>query len=187
MQLCHTHQISFTIYPPGYVPYGRKKLAPVGPDGLLETEKSGTQRFEGTYFDAALDAADGRFWTAESITGSQTPRYQTQLRHLERATIILGIHPDIDDKHQELFSHILNVAGQLFNDNKISDDHLSQDKGVAICNILAEIAPTQSLFERIVEAGSLMSLWPMPQVWRPGLSCFKNPSFRQFGTRASPE
>ena len=92
---CSTHKKGFTIYPPGYVPYGRQQLAPVAPDGHLITEKSGAQLFRGTYFDAALDAAVGHFWPCESTTGSLSARYCTQKRHLSRALLLLGIQPGL--------------------------------------------------------------------------------------------
>ena len=37
---CVTHKKGFTIYPPGYAPYGRQRLAPVAPDGSLVVNRS---------------------------------------------------------------------------------------------------------------------------------------------------
>ncbi len=33
VMLCHTHGGSFTVYPPGYGPYDRESMAPLGPSG----------------------------------------------------------------------------------------------------------------------------------------------------------
>jgi hypothetical protein len=52
--LCHTHQGSFTVYPPAFEPWGRKALAPLAPNGeALESVvpvKAGPGLWRGTSF-----------------------------------------------------------------------------------------------------------------------------------------
>ena len=71
---CRVHRHGFTLYPPGHVPYGRKRLAAMACDGSLEQSEEKTdgegssevpvkvERFRGTYFEAALEAAAGKAW-----------------------------------------------------------------------------------------------------------------------------
>ncbi len=58
--ICTTHNKAFTVYPPGFVPYGRQLLAPIARDGDLISGASESPFFSGTFFDAALDAADNQ-------------------------------------------------------------------------------------------------------------------------------
>ncbi len=92
---CSTHEKGFTIYPPGWFPYGRKALAPVALDGSRISSEDGARGFAGTYFDAALDAVNKSAWPRQSDTGSIEPRFATQSRHLERSSFLLGIFPSL--------------------------------------------------------------------------------------------
>ena len=59
---CRTHEIGFTLYPPGYTPWGRK---PWVPDGVVMKAEDDAEWLRNTYFEAALDAAEGVFWPRE--------------------------------------------------------------------------------------------------------------------------
>src|SRR5688572_6949088 len=57
LMLCRTHEASFTVYPPGYEPYGRQSVAPVSAGGEplqgSECEGEGPERlgaWRGTLF-----------------------------------------------------------------------------------------------------------------------------------------
>ena len=55
---CRTHAIGFTLYPPGYTPWGRKPWVCEGVVAKVEDEvKDNAEWFGNTYFEAALDAA----------------------------------------------------------------------------------------------------------------------------------
>ena len=62
---CGAHdRCAFTLYPPGHVPYGRQRIAPVAPDGgaVRSEGDDALEVFCSTAFCAALDAAAGRPW-----------------------------------------------------------------------------------------------------------------------------
>jgi hypothetical protein len=183
---CSSHKIGFTIYPPGYVPHARQQLAPVAPDGHLITEKSGTQLFRGTYFDAALDAAVGHFWPCESATGSLSARYCTQKRHLSRALLLLGIQPGLHERLREETAQILAVPGQLLLDSAIQAHANYQNQGQAICHVLNALEPSSSLFECLADAGAGICLWPALELWDPQRKIFRLSPYRSIRTRASP-
>ena len=185
---CSTHKKGFTIYPPGYVPYGRQQLAPVAPDGHLITEKSGAQLFRGTYFDAALDAAVGHFWPCESTTGSLSARYCTQKRHLSRALLLLGIQPGLHERLREEASQILALPGQLLHDSAalIQAHPNYKNQGKAICHVLNALEPSTSLFERLADAGASVCLWPALELWDPQRKILRLSPYRSIRTRASP-
>jgi hypothetical protein len=185
---CRVHRKGFTIYPPGHVPYGQKPVAPVAPDGSWIERESGAKRFAGTCFDAALDAADNHPWPHASYDGNLHLRFRTQLRHLDRLSLLLAIKPDIDEYLREEASNILSIPGQVLHDSAslVEEQSGYRALGTAICNVLETIAETNTLFERIAEAGAVVTLWPTPYFWDYQHQILKAPPFRRIRTRASP-
>ncbi len=173
---CEIHNKGFTIYPPGHFPYGRQPLAPVAPDGDLMVEKKGVERFEGTFFDAALDAARGHAWPCASEEGSLTSRLSTQNRHLSSIALMLGIQPGLHKGLREDIARVLALPGQLLHDStaNIRDFTDAQSKGRAICCILNAIEESTLIFERLAEAGAKVCLWPPPMRWDARLKIFRS-------------
>ena len=81
---CRLHQVAFTLYPPGHVPYGRLAIARVASDGRgIAPETAAIESiFVGPLFDASLDAAEQKPWAREWETES-THWWHTQCRHIE--------------------------------------------------------------------------------------------------------
>ena len=48
---CRTHATHFTVYPVGFTPYGRERIAPVGPDGEPARDAAGAsvEPWRGTF------------------------------------------------------------------------------------------------------------------------------------------
>ena len=184
---CSTHGINFTLYPPGFVPYGRTKLGPVELDGMPSSQSFCVESYAGTYFDAAIDAADGKPWPRESFDGSLKPRFTTQCRHIERIMQLLAINQNPDMDLVEIIAQILWIPGQLLLDNiKLTNTPSFQIKGLAVCNVLNEIPSTQSIFTNLIEAGSVVGLWSEPYVWNPSIGIYQIPPLRNIRNRASP-
>jgi hypothetical protein len=185
---CVTHKKGFTIYPPGYVPYGRQRLAPVAPDGSLAANTRGAQSFADTCFDAALDAAQQRAWPHESIEGNLMPRFPAQMRHLTHCSLLLGIQPGLHRQLREEIAQILCVGGQRLYDSatRIETQPGYFGLGKAICSVLDALEPTTSLFERLAEAGAGICLWPTPQLWDPQLKTLRRSQFHRIRTRSPP-
>ena len=175
---CETHGKAFTIYPPGHFPHGRQLLAPVAPDGDSITKKHGPERFEGTLFEAALDAARGRYWLRESEENSLTPRRVTQHRHLSRTALMLGVQPGLHERLREEISGILGLPGQVYYDNRmiVNERPDARRLGKAIRNLLNELEDSPSIFDRLAEVGANVCLWPPPNRWDPRHKRFRSPS-----------
>jgi len=186
---CTTHKKGFTIYPPGYTPYGRQPLVPVGPDGSPLINKEGLHLFNDTFFDAALDASEGEAWPHEYNDEIQKPRFITQSRHLKRASLLLGIQSDLNENDREVISQVLGVPGQVMldNANRIKGQSTYRIVGDAICEVLDAIPQSSSLFESMALAGSISSLWPTPTLWDEKGNYLRQPSFQFAGTRSPPE
>ncbi len=185
--VCKEHDIGFTLYPPGFYPYGRQKLAQVSADGSLVVEED-SHRFSDTLFDAALDAAVGDVWHQESTNNSLTPRLTTQNRHLDRIIRLFGIGGDEKPRQREELSQILMIPGQLLHDCTASlQDIISPRlKGKIICRILDKIPFFVNIFERLVEIGAGAGLWPTP-LFCKSRGLLQLTPFHPVRTRGAPE
>lgn len=185
---CRAHNRGFTVYPPGHFPYGRVPLAPVAADGheLLSEPGGGAQRFRGTLFEAALDASQGRAWPKECEDGDRRARFPTQVRHLEQAARVLGVHPQLGAGAQEAAMAILAVPGQVVHEGAclIESQPGYRSWGQAICGVLDELLMRRTLFARLAECGARVGLWPRPEFWEHGRR--HRPSFQRVRTRAPP-
>lgn len=116
---CRTHRVAFTLYPPGYVPYGRVAMAPVDAAGrLLEAPEAVDATLEDraldvadddrwrphppplawgtTLFGAARDAADGLPWPRCNSIGPGC--WRTQGRWVVLGATILGLTGTLDEE-----------------------------------------------------------------------------------------
>jgi len=212
--LCKSHNKTFTIYPPGHVPYGRCPIAPVAPDGSLlrmplpapanSTQVDAgkgcfaslllrAQAFSGTIFDAALDAAQGKTWRrADSLTSSEhcgDGCWTTQCRRIESTARLLGIHPLLSIEEQLKAAEALSVPALLLTE---SARNLALSGGCFACGkavvqVLAEMPQRTSIADRLMQSGYIVSLWQEPLRWDPrrGLLLLRKP-FHPPGTRAPP-
>ncbi|MBF8274165.1 MAG: hypothetical protein HW380_3270 [Magnetococcales bacterium] len=189
---CRTHNKSFTLYPPGHVPHGRKSVGNLAENGSSIFGLTGTERFKGTIFDAALDADKQLFWPLENGDFHVNPNIVTQANYLNRSKELLGIQPDISDEQRFIISHILMVSVTFLLDaaNRMLGKVDLQTQGQIIREILEKIPPFESsLFERFVAVGTYLGRWAHLHVWDPVhqyLIPSKVAQFYSLGTRASP-
>jgi hypothetical protein len=186
---CRTHEIAFTVYPPGHVPYGRVALAPVAPDGhALITAHSGANRFEDTVFGAALDAAEHRAWPQVAEDGHVIARFPTQMRRLVRACALLGVEPALEAERRQCLGSILGVAGQHLHDGavRIQQQPGYHSRGEAVVAVLDALRWAGiSLFDRLAACGAQVGLWPVPLRWAPDVGRLQRP-FTERIARAPP-
>lgn len=184
---CKKHG-GFTLYPPGYYPHSRHTLAPVDMEGNpLTKSDDNSSLLIGTLFEAASDAVDGIQWQTGSNDGLLKPRFITQLRHIQRAAILLGIDPDTEQYVREETAQILTLPGQRLSDatrkiNLCTPEY--QCYGREICHIL-QCIPAEMLFERLAEAGAGAGLWATPLFFTNNI--LQKSSFHRVRMRASPE
>ncbi len=170
---CRTHETGFTLYPPGYTPWGRKPWVCEGVVGKgKDAVKDNAEWFRNTYVEAALDAADGVFWPREKISDADfaTPSDLTQECHLSRAIRLLGI--DQEPSRREIFAQLYDIPGQTLKDAARimgQRSHLA-DLGRAVCTVLEAIPSTLTrVFEQLAICGAAVGLWPPLHVWHPAL------------------
>lgn len=170
---CRTHRRAFTLYPPGHVPYGRKRIAPVAengdgirPERPLRKNSERPELFRGTYFDAALDAGTDSPWQRHSAnpTGLWWP---TQGRHLKRALSWLGISADQSDQVRIAIAEALDLPTILLREQAERVEALPgyKSRGSAVCRLLWALPRRPCLLDRLALAGHLAGLWGEPLRW----------------------
>ncbi len=176
---CKSHQVCFTLYPPGHVRYGRQPWVDLSPSGKVITPQRGPP-FTGTYFQAAIDGDKGRAWPKESREGSQAPRFETQRRHLARCCKLFSID---NETMMEIAAEVLRVAGMVLNQ---AQRWLKTRKGyriMASCvtSVLKQLAPSIQTFQGLASCGYYAGMWPPIQWWDELAGCFRGIPFRAFG------
>ena len=168
---CLTHHVSFTIYPPGHVPYGRDPLIDTALDGFqIDTEPENdllSAAFEGTLFDAALKASQGCYYPKEGPYESQVGCYDTQLNHIKKSAMLLGITEDHQVAHREQIAEALNIPRQFLIGQSCHTPGQQWNtirSGQAVRQILENV-PGDCFFERLVSCGFICGIWPPLYIW----------------------
>jgi len=171
---CHPHG-RYTLYPPGYVPYGRQAVVSCRPSGaLLPDPDAGQPVWKDTLFKAAVDAAEGQRWPAHS-PAHDPRRRRTQGRRLDGAGRLLGVHPDLGTRTREWIATRLRVPTMTLRSAAGRWDTSWQARGGAILVVLQSLPLDGSLLDRLLVAGAVTSLWPSPQRWDPGRHTWVRP------------
>lgn len=180
-----THGMGFTLYPPGHVPYGRVRVAPVAPDGrAIEEGPRGAEAFEGTIFEAALCASRGKAWDRESAGGSER-WWGTQWRRLAVALRICGLVPGLSEAEREVMAAAAGVALLLLREQAraVAAGPGYRRRGQAVEAVLGRLAGPPCTLSRLMAAGHRAGLWGSP-LWWDG-SCARLRSWSFPGPRAA--
>jgi hypothetical protein len=145
------------------------------------------QDYIGTLFGSALDASTEQCWPHESVSGEKG-RFISQTRELKRSALIIGVCTSIETQVREAISDILCVANQSLLDgvNLLKNDEGYISYGKAICETLEKLPLTPILFERFVESGYQVDLWPQPYICNVHSLMVRPTQFHRVRTRASP-
>jgi len=187
---CAVHGRAFTLYPPGHVPYGRRAVALVAPDGgeVVPAEASRgadpVAAWSGTVFQAAVDAAFGRAWPRDGEGGPGAPSWRTQRRHLARGARLLGVEPDLDETTRGQVARELGVVLLAL---RAGADRLRvrpgyRALGEAQLGVLLKLPASPATPRRLLVTGHLTRLWGPPHAWEPGLRALRRLPFRPFPT-----
>ncbi|MEO5340432.1 MAG: hypothetical protein H7837_07945 [Magnetococcus sp. MYC-9] len=151
--------------------------------------ENGPERFRGTQFDAALDAAQGKPWRdGHDGIGGSTPTFTTQVNHIQRIAALLGLEPDISADQRLAIAQTLPLSTLFLQAgaNCFRNNPGYEEAGQAICFILKMLPDTTLSFERLAEAGFQTGLWPEPFFAGSRNGNLRPSAFRYFRTRAPP-
>lgn len=174
---CRTHNVCFTLYPPGHVPHGRQPVVAVSLDGreaagvaeARDTDPPVT--VEGTLLEAAWEAGHGRIWTREyESVDAQGKWLGTQLRHVEQATRLVGVALEVGESAQVARAESLGVDALRLREGQSMSQRRAdlRGRGQAVVHVLkAVLAAGRSVVDRLIAAGHLAGLWGCPYRWFP--------------------
>lgn len=179
--VCRTHEMGFTLYPPGHVPYGRVSVAPVAPDGRAIIDgPSGAEALEGTVFAAALDASKGAAWDRDQPGGSGR-WWQTQRQRVALALRVCGVAPELGQTEREVVAAALGVELLLLREQaqRVAATPGYRSRGQGVCAVLERLtAGGPCVLWRLMASGHLAGLWGPPLWWDPQAGRLRSWSFR---------
>ena len=149
---CATHEVFFTLYPMGFEPYGRSKVA---------SERGRCEGWRATIFEAAAVAAAGDPAWPRDFDGG--PGWWTQRRHIERAAGRMGLMSPIREAESiaETLGVGMTVHAQARGEYKVATGFRSRAR--AVLSVL-DAMPTDGVLERVLGAGHLAG-GPAPWIW----------------------
>jgi hypothetical protein len=177
---CRTHNVTFTLYPPGYVPYGRVAVAPVDPEGRLLHESTEHDALEAgsdnddseprlpawgaTLFGAAQDASQRLAWPRRNSTG--TGSWRTQGRWMVLAATILGLTSPAAES--SIATGVLGISALTQREAQAAYAVARgyRSRGQAITLPLADLEQSGSfILDWLLVAGFVAERWGPPQRW----------------------
>jgi hypothetical protein len=163
---CLSHRRSFTIYPPGWVPYGRKALVLLDHRGEALQHVSGECVWKGTLFDAVLDGGKEAFWPEEISLGptkevAQFGSRKTQRRHIAGAMRLFSLTLDDTQRTREKVAGILGMDLVLFEKlaTRIRDGPGLLARGRGGEEVLKTLHATGKTAKNLIRLGAGHAFW----------------------------
>lgn len=151
---CVTHGVYFTLYPPGFTPWGRR---PVADDDVDET-----------VFGPALEAATGCLWPRHKLRAQDDGRYAlAQRRHIRRAAQWLGLVGA--DGQADQVSQLLEIPSLATHQKARMDFEQARsrgERGEIVACILEAIPHDSTWTRRLLGAGTATQIFDV--VYRVG-------------------
>ena len=179
---CTTHRVAFTLYPPGYVPYGRVAVAPVDSEGQLvpsvvgdvDAEGEGTEgriadqlAWNTTIFGAARDAERQRAWPRQRGKDG-LGSWRTQGRWIAISAACLGL-TSRDREHWPLVG-LLGVPGLVWREARAdyagATGYVARGRAV-VGPLEALCAVGCRLLDMLLASGFQAGRWGEPLRWDP--------------------
>lgn len=162
---CHRHGISFTVYPPGYVPYGRVAVTAMDLEGRrVEAEPGAPVAVAGTVWEAVADAAAGRRWLE---TGGTPGSRRTQGRRLGLCAWLFGLLSET--RVRERIATVLTIPALTLHEAAQSHSGLERwrDRAKLVLHLFGRWL-TGGPPDVLLAAGYVTGLWGRPSRWDPG-------------------
>ena len=165
---CKTHDVSFTLYPPGQVPYGRVAIAAVDSEGqpLRRADDSAViseLAWEQTLFGAAEDGAKRIAWPRNGANSSPGS-WRSQGRYIAQAAQLLGL----TQMHELQLVGPLGVSelGQRQAVAAYGRARGYETRSLAICTLVDELQLVEcDVLDMILSAGVAAGRWGRPRRW----------------------
>ena len=164
---CHTHRRSFTIYPPGAVPYGRRPLLLVDHAGGEVIPEDKQSPLQDTLFNAALDASIKHLWPEEVQLGPMpeggvaVQSRRTQRRHIAGALRLLGLNIFATLVEREVVARHLNIGVTRLETSakKVRDGPSIIVQGMEAVRVLEQLRVIRLMMTGLLTLGTNQGYW----------------------------
>ena len=164
---CVTHSLSFTVYPPGWVPYARKILLSLDHSGGEVISQCGTGGFADTLFAAAADAAAKNIWPEEVRLGplpeeGVAPQSRrTQRRHVAAILQLFRLSALATPGEREIVARLMNVSVSSLEAGakKIREGPSLICKGLEVVIVLEQFQAIRLKMTGLLTLGSNQGFW----------------------------
>jgi hypothetical protein len=163
------HLRYFTVYPDGWMPFGRKALVPLTSDGAdIDFENNTDNAWMATQFQAVIDAARGKRWplTAQMSLwpeGCELPvrTFRTQTRHIEGAMRFFRLEGSRELEWPSLIARLeIGLGTFVETSTKSRDGPLWRQRGEKGEEILRALGmPSRKVLKPLVEIGTFEGFW----------------------------
>ena len=164
---CLPHSISFTIYPPGAVPYGRRPLLLMDHAGGVVEPENGESSLLGTSFEAAADASKDHLWPEDVQLGPlpedgvKMQSRRTQRRHITGALRLFGLDTHSTLKDREKVARHLNIGVTKLEAGatKIRDGPSLIVQGMEAVRVLEQLSVIRLMMTGLLALGTNQGYW----------------------------
>lgn len=160
---CRGHGASFTIYPPGHVPYGRVAVVAVDSEGrVIQGDALGQ-----TIFGAARDASVQRV-ESEAPGGERVSR-RTVARRLSLCASLLGICAGMTDGVRGRIGEALRVAHLTLREGaaRYASSSSLRGRALAVLDVLERLRAWRG-GAGVLVAGQAAGVWGRASRWNAG-------------------
>jgi hypothetical protein len=166
---CHVHKVSFTVYPPGWLPYARKALMHIDHNGsAIELIKSDCGWSE-TLFAAGADAAREKLWPEEvhlgpagnTETNILIMSRRTQRRHINGMMQLFGLGDNAMASYRDNVSRLLSVALIDLEEGskRVRDGPTLVRKGLEVVRVLEKVQAIRLRMSGLLTLGTNQGFW----------------------------
>jgi len=145
--VCREHGVHFTLYPLGWVPYGREAVMDVS------SSRANSSPWSKSMFVACLAAAELQIWPRESLGVPVCGL--TQTRWIRRCGQWLGLSGSVSMAETASVELSTSLAEHLEGRQCFCGSRLRCEQGRAVVEVLASVAVDESLLSRLLAVGSM--------------------------------
>lgn len=164
---CETHDTSFTIYPPGWVPYGRSLLLLVDHNGHILKPEEKASRWVDTAFEAAVDASNKHLWPEEVDLGPQTQdratvrSQRTQRRHVAGVMHLFGFNICATTREREVVAGLTGIGVSRLEESarKIREGPTMVARGSEAVQVLEQLPVLRLMMTGLLTLGENQGYW----------------------------
>lgn len=171
---CNTHELSFTVYPPSWPPFGRRPVVDVSPAGHdVVVGAAPADPWTDTAFGAATDAAAHVIWPqSHADDGAWRAAYgrepygtaRTQRRHIAGINALFALTPKLDAERPTVVAALgLDLADIVVAAGRVRDGPELVAEGAKGADLLRALGtPRRRLLAGILRLGVDREYWGPP-------------------------